>query len=101
MQELAPTSPRVGLVLQYLQERPTPHTMGKNDSKDNQPSYTLSPLGTVLLLPPLLPALPCVALSCSTTSTQPHWHFQPKEVPTTDISGDYERALTAEIVWRG
>ena len=29
MQELAPTSPRVGLVLQYLQERPTPHLRGE------------------------------------------------------------------------
>ena len=52
MQELAPTSPRVGLVLQYLQERPTPQIWGKKPQKVThlvklttlKPSCIFSPL---------------------------------------------------------
>ena len=43
MQELAPTPPRVGLVLQYLQERPTSPQIGGNLKKNlkgkNKPSH--------------------------------------------------------------
>ena len=50
MQELAPTSPRVDLVLQYLQDRPTP-LLGENNNKSKKNPNTTH--GTRVRVPSL------------------------------------------------
>ena len=50
MQELAPTFPRVDLVLQYLQERPTPHIGEKHIKSKIYPNTHLTSLLSMMLL---------------------------------------------------
>ncbi len=58
MQELAPTSPRVGLVLQYLQERPTP-LRGRNYTQCQNPILEKASLERLFGLDPYTMGVPC------------------------------------------